>query len=77
MFASVEGDLLFLSCSLQSLDQHSQDDDTLKKLASAGKGMVQCRICKGDHWTTQCPYKDSLDSVPASEGTTGQSVWMW
>ena len=22
--------------------------------------MVQCRICKGDHWTTQCPYKDSL-----------------
>ena len=22
--------------------------------------MVQCRICKGDHWTTKCPYKDTL-----------------
>ena len=22
--------------------------------------MVKCRICKEDHWTTQCPYKDTL-----------------
>ena len=72
--------LVFASfaCSLltvQSLDQQSQDDDTLKKLASAGKGMVQCRLCKGDHWTTHCPYKESLDPGPASEGATGQCTW--
>ena len=21
---------------------------------------VSCRICKGDHWTSKCPYKDSM-----------------
>ena len=71
VFASV-------ACSLptmQSLDQQSQDDDTLKKLASAGKGMVQCRLCKGDHWTTHCPYKESLEPGTASEGATGQCGW--
>lgn len=61
---------LQLTTNKESLDQQSQDDDTLKKLASAGKGMVQCRLCKGDHWTTHCPYKESLDPGPASEGAT-------
>ena len=31
--------------------------------------MVQCRICKGDHWTTHCPYKDTL----AETGTLGDT----
>lgn len=26
--------------------------------------MVKCRICKDDHWTTQCPYKDKLGTLP-------------
>ena len=42
-----------------------QDDDPLSKLK--GK-MVMCRICKGDHWTTKCPYKDSL--VPLQESNS-------
>ena len=25
--------------------------------------MVSCRICKGDHWTTRCPYKDTLQPL--------------
>lgn len=25
--------------------------------------MVSCRICKGDHWTTKCPYKDTLGPI--------------
>lgn len=25
--------------------------------------MVSCRICKGDHWTTRCPYKDTLAPI--------------
>jgi translation initiation factor 3 subunit G len=23
------------------------------------KTKIVCRICKGDHWTTKCPFKDS------------------
>lgn len=30
-----------------------------------GQKMVCCRLCKGDHWTTKCPHKDSL--VPLQE----------
>jgi len=49
-------------------------DDPMKKLKDKG-GVVKCRICKEDHWTTNCPYKDTLgplrDSLAgaAGEGT--------
>ena len=32
----------------------------MAKLKASGQGMVVCRICKGPHWTKQCPYKDTL-----------------
>lgn len=35
-----------------------QEEDPMAKLR--GQKMVSCRICKGDHWTTKCPYKDTL-----------------
>ncbi|XP_022084308.1 eukaryotic translation initiation factor 3 subunit G-A-like [Acanthaster planci] len=40
---------------------NQQEDDTLKKLQS--QRLVMCRVCKGDHWTTKCPYKDSLEPL--------------
>jgi len=30
------------------------------------KGIVKCRYCKEDHWTTQCPYKDTLEPLRES-----------
>ncbi|KAL8562417.1 hypothetical protein ACOMHN_066131 [Nucella lapillus] len=38
--------------------QTEAEDDPLSKLKN--QKIVQCRICKGDHWTTKCPYKDTL-----------------
>ena len=32
----------------------------MAKLKASCQGMVVCRICKGPHWTKQCPYKDTL-----------------
>eukprot|EP00128_Syssomonas_multiformis_P014124 Colp12_sorted_trinity150504_noHs@31097 len=52
---------LQLTSKAKDLDEKPQDDDPLKKLANAK--IVVCRICKGEHWTTKCPYKDTL-SVP-------------
>jgi len=40
-------------------------DDPLKKLGQSTQKIVQCRICKGDHWTTKCPYKDRLEVIQA------------
>jgi len=45
-------------------DLQEPDDDPLSRLK--GQKMVQCRICKGDHWTTKCPYKDSLAPLQES-----------
>jgi len=41
-------------------EEQNEQDDIKKKLAEAQKGQVKCRLCKEDHWTTQCPYKDKL-----------------
>lgn len=46
-------------------DPDNKEDDPLMKLKSMQKGVVKCRICKEDHWTTQCPYKDTL--LPVQE----------
>lgn len=38
-----------------------KEEDPLAKLKN--QKIVQCRICKGDHWTTKCPYKDTLQPL--------------
>ena len=39
--------------------EKGQEESSLDKLKGV-KGGVKCRFCKEDHWTTQCPYKDTL-----------------
>lgn len=56
---------VFLKFVLNKEDASNQDDDPLKKLK--GTKIVKCRICKGDHWTTKCPYKDSLQLLQQKE----------
>merc|ERR1712203_989980 len=51
------------------------DEDPLAKIRDTNKGVVKCRICKEDHWTTMCPYKDTLgplrDSLAGTEKEEG------
>ncbi|KAF6031677.1 EIF3G [Bugula neritina] len=42
--------------------------------ALQGQKMVQCRICKGDHWTTKCPYKDTLGTLQESLNQGGEAT---
>lgn len=48
--------------------EKEQSDSALDKMKRKGQ-VVKCRICKEDHWTTQCPYKDTLG--PLRESLTG------
>jgi len=53
------GEEVFLTFTTNKEELNSQDDgDPLKKIQ--GSSIVKCRYCKGDHWTTKCPYRDSL-----------------
>ena len=36
-------------------------------LAKAGAGKVVCRLCKGDHFTAKCPYKDTLNGLDGTD----------
>jgi len=42
------------------------EDEALNKLK--GQKIVSSRICKGDHWTTKCPYKDTLTPLAEALG---------
>ena len=44
------------------LQDDKQDEEKLIKDAVSTLRKVQCRLCKGEHWTTKCPYKDNLQS---------------
>lgn len=55
-------------------EEHEKDKDdisAIQRLADSNRGVVKCRICKEDHWTTNCPYKDTLgplrDSLAGTE----------
>ncbi|RPD79287.1 translation initiation factor 3, RNA-binding subunit [Lentinus tigrinus ALCF2SS1-7] len=43
--------------------EESQEQTVKANLAKAGAGKVVCRLCKGDHFTAKCPYKDSLSGL--------------
>jgi len=60
------GDEVYLVFTTNKEDLEEQDkDDPLKKLK--GSSIVKCRVCKGDHWTTKCPYKESLQPLKEIE----------
>ncbi|KAK7539719.1 eukaryotic translation initiation factor-like protein 3 subunit G [Phyllosticta citribraziliensis] len=44
-----------------------EKNETEKKKAELKNAKIKCRICSGDHWTTKCPFKDTM----APEGETG------
>jgi len=48
------------------IEEEDENEDVKKKLIDSAKGQVKCRLCKEDHWTTMCPYKDQLDPLRSS-----------
>jgi len=48
---------------LSTQENDTQAEDKLLKDAVASLRKVQCRFCKGEHWTTKCPYKDNLQPI--------------
>ncbi|RZB39415.1 eukaryotic translation initiation factor 3 subunit G [Asbolus verrucosus] len=42
-------------------EDNKQEDEGLDKLKALGdKNVVKCRTCSGDHWTSKCPWKDTM-----------------
>ncbi|KAJ1928657.1 translation initiation factor eIF3 subunit g [Tieghemiomyces parasiticus] len=75
------GDQVYLKLQIGFTD--TNEDESQNKLRSSLKGKnIVCRICKGEHFTSKCPYKDTLQplqdlasanepAVPAAEEDAG------
>ncbi|EFI26731.1 translation initiation factor eIF3g [Coprinopsis cinerea okayama7 len=60
----------------QSEQEPTQEDTVKAKLKTAGAGKVTCRLCKGDHFTAKCPFKDklgALENAGLGVGPTGET----
>ncbi|KAI0691863.1 eukaryotic translation initiation factor 3 subunit G-domain-containing protein [Cytidiella melzeri] len=66
-----EAVMLKLSAGNKQSEPEPSAEQTVKaNLARAGAGKVVCRLCKGDHFTAKCPYKDSLAGVDSTDSPT-------
>ncbi|KAJ3416859.1 translation initiation factor eIF3 subunit g [Chytridiales sp. JEL 0842] len=80
------GEKVYLKMSTigtKKLDEAPVEDEVAKLKVALGNSKIMCRICKGDHWTTKCPFKDThkpldvppegKDDMPSSApaGSTG------
>lgn len=59
---------VFSSKLLQSAESEQQEEKKPVKSTTGGK--VVCRLCKGDHFTAKCPYRDTLGGLENAGGAT-------
>ncbi|XP_076289976.1 eukaryotic translation initiation factor 3 subunit G-like [Lasioglossum baleicum] len=58
---TVGGEDVFMQFISSKEEENKVEEDNLDKLKNMGdKGVVKCRNCNGDHWTSKCPYKDTV-----------------
>ena len=53
---TIIGDDVSMRFILNKEEENRQDDDDRLKLLGDKRGVVKCRNCGGDHWTTTCTY---------------------
>lgn len=53
-------DVFMQFISSKEEDNKTEEDGLADKLKNMGdKGVVKCRTCGSEHWTSKCPYKDT------------------
>jgi translation initiation factor 3 subunit G len=60
-----------LKLALNVAGENNEEDPDAKLKESLKGRKILCRICKGDHFTTKCPYKDTLQPMDEIAATPG------
>ncbi|XP_068205130.1 eukaryotic translation initiation factor 3 subunit G-like isoform X2 [Palaemon carinicauda] len=63
---TINAEDVFMHFLTNKEEDQNEQEDLKKKLLDQQKGQVKCRLCKEDHWTKQCPYKDKLEPLRTS-----------
>ncbi|KIK65591.1 hypothetical protein GYMLUDRAFT_39071 [Collybiopsis luxurians FD-317 M1] len=64
------GENVYLTLSAGNKSGESEQQEEKKPVKTTTGGKVVCRLCKGDHFTAKCPYKDTLGGLE-NTGDTG------
>ncbi|KAJ3077287.1 translation initiation factor eIF3 subunit g [Podochytrium sp. JEL0797] len=62
---------LKLSASAKASELDAPNMEEVKQKAKLASAKISCRICKGDHFTAKCPFKDSHQPLLAGMGESG------
>jgi len=58
---TIVGEDVYLQFISSKEEDNKQEDEGIDKLKALGdKNVVKCRNCGGDHWTSKCPWKDTM-----------------
>jgi len=64
---SVGENIVFRPMANWKASQQAENTQVEAKKASLKDTKIKCRICSGEHWTSKCPFKDTM----APEGENG------
>ncbi len=68
------GENVILKMSAGNKTAEPEVDDMDKMRQQLANKRIVCRLCKGDHFTTKCPYKDTLEAIPGAAQTLPRLV---
>jgi len=63
------GENVYLTLSAGNKASEAEQQEEKKPTKSLTGGKVVCRLCKGDHFTAKCPYKDTLGGLENNADT--------
>ncbi|XP_060528861.1 eukaryotic translation initiation factor 3 subunit G-like [Cylas formicarius] len=81
--STIVGEDVYMQYITSKEEDNKPEDDGIDKLKGMlGKTMFKCRTCSGDHWTSKCPWKDTMvaggkipdDKKPAATMCAGEAA---
>ncbi|ETS64991.1 hypothetical protein PaG_00439 [Moesziomyces aphidis] len=67
------GENVVLKMSAGNKTAEPEVDEMDKVRQQLANKRIVCRLCKGDHFTTKCPYKDTLEAIPGAGADTPEA----
>ncbi|XP_060528502.1 eukaryotic translation initiation factor 3 subunit G-like [Cylas formicarius] len=81
--STIVGEDVYMQYITSKEEDNKPEDEGIDKLKGMlDKTMFKCRTCSGDHWTSKCPWKDTMvaggkipdDKKPAATTSTGEAA---
>lgn len=65
---------LKLGASWKDMEKKEEEEKLEQQANLVGRNRLKCRTCGGDHFTSKCPFKDTLGAETASASATADAT---